>query len=210
MKKTAGRLDKKHMKLHVPYYSQFHDVTKKEWQSKACTVVCLKMALDYLVPGRAPSIDNLLHEAVIHSNSMLGRGLISEESLRHGSPHDVIVMMAHNYGVTAYREEFKSMSANLDGSIGPSQFAGEMLQHGLKKIVAILETGGLPIVSVLPGLSEGKSFHTILLVGFEDNNATLTGFYYHDSDAPGEARNDLFISLEEFIKYWRKMAICIG
>ena len=198
------------MKLSVPYYSQFHDVTKEEWRSKACTVVCLKMALDFLVPDRTSSIDNLLHEAVIHSNSMLSRGLISEESLSHGSPHDVIVMMAHNYGVTAYREEFKSMAIGLSGAMEQSKFADEMFQQGLKKIVAILETGGLPIVSVLPGLSEGKSFHTILLIGFEDNNGTLTGFYYHDSDAAGEARNDLFITLEEFTKYWRKMAIFIG
>lgn len=197
------------MKLDVPYYSQFNDVQNPEWQDKACSVACLKMALDFLQPHRVPDLNALMSEAFTHGTSMLEHGLVTETAAKHGIPHDVIVLMAHNYGVTAYREEFKSLTAK-DGAMIESEYAPAMLEKGLQKITAMLETGSLVIASILPGLSSGSSNHTILLIGFEDNAGTLTGFYYHDPDSKTEARNSEFISLEDFLKYWRKLAIFVG
>jgi len=168
------------------------------------------MALDFLYPDRAPSIDELFDEGLTHSKSMTERGLLSESASNHGIPHDVVVLMAHNYGALSYREEFKSMAVSETGKVIQSQYAGLMFEQGIKKICAMLETGSLPIVSVEPGLSTGTSFHTILLVGFEVQDGTLTGFYYHDPDSKEVAREGIFITLIEFIKFWRKMAIFIG
>jgi hypothetical protein len=198
------------MKLEVPYYSQFRDVKSEDWKEKSCTMACLKMAGEYLSPNTLPSIDQMMDEAMIHGASMKSHGLVVESYTEHGFAHDVIVSMAHNCGISAYKEEFKSYS--LDENKKPISGSNQniMLDNGLKKISAMLETGSLPIVSVMPGLSEGKSFHTILLVGFEENDGVLKGFYYHDPDAKDEEKKGIFISLEEFIKFWRKMAIFIG
>lgn len=198
------------MKLQVPYYSQFRNVTNTQWQDGSCTMTCLKMALDFLYPQRAPSIDELFDEGLTHIKSMTERGLLSSSASAHGIPHEVVVLMAHNYGALSYREEFKSMAVSETGKVMQGQYAGLMYEQGLKKICAMLETGSLPIVSVEPGLSAGKSFHTILLVGFEATEGTLTGFYYHDPDAKEDPREGIFISLEDFRKFWRKMAIFIG
>ncbi len=198
------------MKLDVPYYSQFKDVTREDFKPRSCAMACLKMALDFIVPGRAPSIDVLMDEAMTHTASMIKAGLITEVVTSQGLHRDVTVVMARNYGVTAYREEFKSMALDSINQIVPSQYEGEMYQNGMKKIVAMLETGSLPMVSLLPGLSQGKSFHTVLFMGFEEENGTLKGFYYHDPDAENEPREAVFMSLDEFSTYWRKMVICIG
>ena len=50
---------------------------------------------------------------------------------------------------------------------------------------------------------EGK-FHQIVLVGYDDK-----GFYYNDPDYQDEEGKDLFVSIEDYKKYWRKMAIFI-
>lgn len=198
------------MRLDVPYHSQFSPAIPPEWQERVCSLCCLKMAFDFLIPDRAPDFSTLIKEAAVHTRSMIEHGLITEKAGSHGFVHDVIVSLAHNYGVTAYREEFKSMALDSNDQSVPSPYVADMLEQGLKKITAMLETGSLPIVSLTPGLSAGRSFHTVILIGFEDRDGTLTGFYYHDSDARMEARNNQFISLEEFITYWRKLVIFLG
>lgn len=198
------------MKLDVPYYSQFKDVEREDLKPRACAMTCLKMALDFLVPGRAPSIDVLMHEAMAHTASMIQVGLITEVVAAQGLHRDVTVAMARNYGVNAFREEFKSMSLDEMNNPVASPYENEIYDNGVKKIVAMLETGSLPLISILPGLSEGKSFHSVLFVGFEEENGTLKGFYYHDSDAKDEPRKAVFMPFDEFNAYWRKMAIFIG
>ncbi len=198
------------MKLEVPYYSQHRDVIKSELRDRSCIMTCLKMAGDFLSPSTLPPIDQMMEEAMIHSQSMVEHGLISQPITPHGFAHDVIVSVAHNYGLPAYKEEFKSYSLDENKNPIPGIYGDLMFQNGLKKISAMLETGSLPIVSVMPGLSDGKSFHAVLLVGFEENGGALTGFYYHDPDAEKEEKKAVFLPLEEFIKFWRKMAIFIG
>jgi hypothetical protein len=198
------------MKHEVPYYSQFRDVTNEELKEKACTMTCLKMAGDFLSPNTFPSIDEMMEEAMVHGESMKEHGLITLSHTPHGFSHDVIVSLAHNYGIPAYKEEFKSFSLDQNKKPILGSHQNTMLQNGFKKISTALRAGSLPIVSVMPGLSEGKSFHTILIIGFEEKDGVLTGFYYHDPDAKNEERKEVFMSLEEFLKFWRKMAIFIG
>ncbi len=198
------------MKLKVPYHSQFRDSVREEWKSKACTVTCLKMAGDFLVPERLPSIDELFSEALFHSESMRSKGLIADIALSNGFPHDVIILLAHNYGIPAYREEFKSKSINTNSEIKESQYSGDMLNEGINRLRQSIENGKPPIVSVLPGLSEGTSFHTILLVGFEEENGVVSGFYYHDPDSKVIDLESIFIPISKFLEFWRKMAIFVG
>lgn len=58
--------------------------------------------------------------------------------------HEAIVMtvaMARNYvSAILHREEYKSMMLDSEKKPVPSEYEGEMFQHGLEKIVAMLET----------------------------------------------------------------------
>ncbi len=190
------------MKHQVPYYSQFKDVSDLEWKPRSCTIVCLKMALDYLSLGKwqIPSIDHLIQEGVVI-------GGYSE----HGWKHSSVAILAHNYGIPAYQEEFRSMSIDINGKkFIEGGFAEQMTNLGIKKIVSVLESNGLAIVSVPRGNQSGGSFHNILIVGFEKDNDGISGLYFHDPDSENEPQKYQFIAINDFILKWRKMAIFLG
>ncbi|HEY4490141.1 MAG TPA: C39 family peptidase [Candidatus Paceibacterota bacterium] len=198
------------MKSQVPYYSQFKDVKNKELMEKSCTLTCLKMGLDYFLNEETPSIDDLFEEASLIAKDMERKGTIGKHSLDHGLTHDIIVLLAHNHYLQAYREEFKSVNVDLKKRIfTPNKFKDEMLEVGIQKIIASLINGHLIIASVLPGLSRGLSFHTILIIGFREVNKEPIGFIYHDPDSKDAMRSNQFIDLDSFKKFWRKQAIFI-
>lgn len=187
------------MKREVPYYSQFVDVKNPEWKARACSVVCLKMALDYFIPGHSPSVDDLIEEGVIIGGYA-----------EHGWKHPFISLLAHNHGVSAYCEEFRSLAVNVyDKTFSKSQFEDAMLDTGIKKITTTLQAGGLVIASVPRNMQSGGTFHTVLLIGFEEKDGEIVGFYYHDPDAEGDPKEDQFVNLSDFKKLWRRMGIFI-
>src|SRR5690606_8315578 len=129
----------------------------------------------------------------------------------HGWDHKSLALLSHNHGVPAYAEEFRSVHVDLTSkSFSPSEFEIELEQYGIQKLIEHLRKGRTAIASIRPGLSSGKSIHTILLIGFEEKDGELKGFFFHDPDAPEAPRNDQFIALPDFRSYWRKMAIFIG
>ncbi|HEY4516225.1 MAG TPA: C39 family peptidase [Candidatus Paceibacterota bacterium] len=199
--------------LDVPYYSQFKVVENMELQNKACSLVCLKMAIEYYFPdrGQVSAID-LFDESEIIQKSMLEKGLITEKVVAHGRSHDTIVFVAHNHGLSAYREEFRSISVNLEThEFLPNSYDEYFWARGIEKIKTAIKNNSLVMTSVFPGLSDGKSFHTLLIIGFEESeDGELKGFYYHDSDAVGEPKNAQFIDLPTFKKFWRRLAIFLG
>lgn len=187
------------MKLQVPYYSQFKDIQNPLWKEFGCTITCLAMAVKYFSPEEALILDDLFEEGI----------LIGGRS-EHGWKHNSIVLLAHNHGIPAYCEEFKSVFVDIDNKqFLESPHSVFFTDLGIKKIKQFLENGGLPIVSVLPGLSGGKSIHTIILIGFEVEDGKLSGFYYHDPDSKVGLSSNVFITLPNFLKFWRKMAIFI-
>jgi len=202
--------------LKVPYYSQFQEIKNEEWKSRACSIVCLKMAFDFLLqqsetisnPSNSKSdfgtqidADELFKESEEIQQSLLSKKLISEEQAKNGRTHDTLVFLTHNHGLPAYKEEFKSLNL---------EFSEKMFEFGISKISKSIENEKPVLVSVLPGLSEGKSFHTILIVGTQKENEKITGFYYHDPDAKNERLENQFLNLENFKKFWRRLTIFVG
>ena len=200
------------MKLEVPYYSQFKNVAREEFKpngsGKACAAACLKMALEFIKRERAPTIDELFDEALIIQEDMLRKGLITENSIARGLPHDIIVFVAHNHGVPAYKEEFKSVSVDLkEKSFSFNPDGEKMREFGISKIIKTLKEEGLSIASVAPNFSTNRESHLVLLTGFEEKNGELTGFYYHNPDDRGGESKGLFVDMGDFREKWRKMAI---
>lgn len=184
----------------VAYYSQFDHVEREEWKSRACSIACLKMALDFLKEGEDSSVDALIDEAV------LVKGWTP-----HGWTHDSLTLVAHNHGVPAYREEFRSLHVDVStGTFSPSISAEELLRYGVQKLVSHLENGGLTIISTHRNWQTSESFHTVIFIGFEKEGDRITGFYYHDPDTEGGRKENQFITLADFLSGWRKMAVFLG
>lgn len=199
MKKLTGKSDN-FMILKVPFYSQHKDVKSDGWKDRACTMTCLKMAMDYKKQEGVPELDHLVDE---------GRtiGGFSE----HGWTHQAIVLLSHNYGIPAYQEEFRSVFVDTrKNKFVPSKFESEMLNEGIERLKKSLDENRLPIVSVKRNWEQNGTFHSIILIGYELKKGEIAGFYYHDPDTKDSEKKGELIGVSEFISNWRKMAIFIG
>ncbi len=121
-------------------------------------------------------------------------------SAEEGWSHDILVLLAHNRGIPAYREEFRSRFCE-----------SQMEALGLEKISKVLQSGNPVIVSVSRQFRDKDKFHQVVLSGIENSNGEVVGFYYHDPEFTGsEEGSHLFVSSSEFSEHWRKFAIFIG
>ena len=189
-----------YMKHNVPFYSQYDDVTQSEWRSRSCTIVCMKMALEYLTELEIPSADKLIAE-----------GLYIGAHTPDGWSHHKTALLAHNYGAPAYLEEFRSVYIDAEGQRAQaSTHEIGMRDFGIEKIASAIKAGNLVIVSALRNLDVNGTFHTILITGVEEKEGRVLGFYFHDPDTTTERRVNSFIELPDFLLIWRKMAIFIG
>lgn len=180
------------VELKVPYYSQYRDITDQSWKERACGAACLKMALDYVAPEFGviiPSIEELLEEGVA----------IKAYTPSHGWVHRGMVFLAHNHGIPAYHEEFRS----LDGG-----HAKRLVELGFKKIISTLDSGKPVIVSVEKEFAGGGSSHQVVLVGYkEDADGVLI---YHEPEAEDGKGKSREVEQERFLKHWRYLAIFVG
>jgi len=188
------------MKLDVPYYSQFLDVEDKEWMPRSCSVVCLKMIFDYNSIDKNLSIDDLKQE-----------GVIIGEYTMDGWSHEVLVRLARNHGLHAYRQEFRSQTINIsNNSAKESEHEERLKNEGIEKFVKSLENEELVIVSINKFTLGQEKSHAVLLTGFEKDGEKITGFYYHDPESlDREKAAHLFVDIKTFKKAWKKFAIFV-
>jgi Peptidase_C39 like family len=208
------------MKLSVPYYSQHLDVTDPYWQDRSCGIVCLKMALEYVhLAAKPPSEDRSALGGLAAKSSttqvptiddlILEGAAIGGHDSEYGWIHDRLVSLAHNHGVPAYREEFRSLDITLgpDGRIQskkePGSYSPILIDLGIKKITETVHDGKPVIVSIIKNINGQDSFHMILIVG-----VSAAGFYCHDPDSRvREEGEGLFMDFEIFKNSWRRLAI---
>jgi len=177
-------------KLNVPYYSQYRDVKDEYWKPRSCAVVCVKMVMDYLEMGHQ-NLDDLIKEGIEIGGLNENKDWI----------HEKLVQLFRNHGLGAYRQEFKTAT---------QKFEEKFLQDGIEKIIKMLENDKPVLVSAIKKWNEENKFHMIVLTGFEaQENGDLKGFYYNDSDYNDEEGKDLFVGIDTFKKYWRRMAIFV-
>lgn len=117
-------------------------------------------------------------------NEFLEIALKKESFGESGWIHDKLLNLAKDYRVEAFRKE----------KIGDVQELKDFLDKGNPVIVSIS-------AKRFSNEFEGK-FHQIVLSGYNDQ-----GFYYNDSDYNTNEGKELFIDIDIFKKYWRKMAI---
>lgn len=179
------------IRIQVPYFSQYRDVSDEAWQFRACAIVNLKMVLEYYknkYPERgipSNSIEDLITQGV-QLNGYIGAGWV----------HDVIVILARNYGCSAYRQEFRSSDP---------AFENKFVEEGIAKIWKTVAEGSPVTVSVLPDFGQNTQFHTILIVGIGED-----GFYYHDPKSHTiEEGMYQHVTIDRFKQFWRKFAIFI-
>jgi len=170
--------------MNVPYYSQMKDVRDPYWKNKACGIVVLKMALDYF-NGKitTPNLEELINE---------GQKIGAFSS--QGWIHDGLVFIAHNHGLPAHKEEFRSTDP---------KWQENLQEIGLIKIKKNLKENNPVVVSVTKQFALNGAHHLVLLTGADDE-----GFYYHDPDSQkSQTGANLFIEEAKFLKNWRRLAI---
>ena len=82
-------------------------------------------------------------------------------------------------------------------------------QSDLFEIRGSIEKGYPVLASVEQKLFDKRMFHIVLIIGTRTNeDGELLGFFYND---PGRLREETgakqYVTKEDFLEYWRKMAI---
>jgi hypothetical protein len=191
------------MKLNIPFHSQNDETIPKEWRDKSCAIASLKMCMDTYGAKHGinmPSLDGLLKEGLAMKGDSYSSNI--------GWKHDPLIWLAHNHGVPAYREEFRSDTIDLEtGKCEPSESSNAILHEGLKRIRDGIARGVPVMISFLPGFGSRAGTHLVVITGFEDGNQK--GFYINDP-SPDSPKENTFVSEEEMVSYWRKFAIFVG
>lgn len=187
------------MILPVPYYSQHADVQRDEWKQRACSVACLKMVVDFM-GGSAPSVDDIIDDGVARG----GYGA-------SGWSQKILIELAENYGVRLERKEYRTEEEMSSGKLSAEGAVLEGLQaRALADFARSFAEKKPVLVSAIKNFTEADKFHMVVLVGMRMQDATLTGFYYHDPDfSSAEQGKNRFVPLEIFKKTWRRMAIFV-
>ena len=186
--------------IDVPYYSQYQNVLEPKWRARACGVACVKMVIKYFRSDNDESIDALIDEGV----RIGGYG-------NNGWDHESLVRILRNRGIYSYREEFRSQVILPGKSSGmPSVYDKRMAEAGINKIKKMLQAKRPVIVSVDTGFDENKTSHLIVLTGFDADETGVSGFMYNDPQSDGGVKKNLFVNLDKFNKYWRRLAIFVG
>ena len=178
------------------FCSQYRDINEEDWKSRSCSIASLWMALKSLKNDFDLTPDDLLKEG-LSINGYLDSGF-----WRHSS----IVILAHNHGLAAFAEEFKSVPFGVE-----TKYADPLRDYGVEKIFNFLkEEKGLVIVSVPKGFTDVYKPHSVLLHSVVEEDGKRY-FVYNDSEKENEEEGkDLKISLEEFTNKWRKLAIFVS
>jgi len=175
------------MKILVPYYSQYLDITDEMWQPRACGIASLKMLLE----SRGAEMP-LLDEMTMQGNAIGAYG-------DSGWKHDGLIALAKQYGVKLSRAEWRKSE---------SKSPDELNVEGVNFLISELRAGRAVIVSAIKKFEELDKFHIVVLTGFEEKDGAVIGFYYNDSDAHTRADGESqFVPLDIFRSKWRRMAI---
>lgn len=180
----------------VVFRSQYAPDVPSEWQSRSCAIVCVRMAFDSL-GVQAPAVPELIAEGLV----------INAYDERNGWKHDGLVALAHNHGVPAYREEFKSIAVDVaTKTVSEGLHAKDMEVYGLKKIASEITRGAIVCVSVTAGFGTNTDSHMIVI-----SEVLANGIYYNDpaGKTPEEGEHQ-FTTTEHFLKHWKRLALFIG
>jgi hypothetical protein len=184
------------MKLDVPYYSQFVDVTDPFWMLRACGATSLKMVAEYH-GKKVPDIISLCEEAKEKGGYDMVNGWV----------HDYIVHKAEALGLQAHRRE---IDQNIINEVIESLKVGNPVIVSVEK--RVLEQRRFHII-VLVGYEGVQTSQTKADRADDIDTFKLIpthGFYYHEPESTDKERGAYrFCDVETFLEYWRGKAIFI-
>lgn len=173
------------MKLDkVKHLWQYDQSIKEDWRNRSCTVASLTMILDYF--GKTFKVQEVIEQGLLLKNAYI-EGI--------GWDHRAMVSLAHNNGVQAYNQEFKTLSGD-----EVSIYDNEFIDFGIKKIEENINKNLPVMTSIFKDFDKNNGPHTIVIVGFDDDN-----FIYHDP----KFENGAFMSVSRdvFIQNWRRLCV---
>ena len=185
------------MKLAVPYYSQFVDVTDPFWMLRACGATSLKMVAEYYEKD-VPDIVTLCEEAKERDGYDMVNGWV----------HNYIVTKAEELGLQAHRTERETRIT--DEIIASLELGNPVIVSVEKRV---LEQTRFHII-VIVGYEHGERRQAF--IGDVDPSLDAfklqptSGFYYHEPESTDKTRGAYhFCDTETFMNYWRGKAIFI-
>ncbi|TAL49855.1 hypothetical protein EPN81_04480 [Patescibacteria group bacterium] len=190
------------MKMNVPFYTQCWDLDAwrdlgyrsyeeaEYWQRSSCGMLCAKMVMNGLREGAVQhSVKELIDIGV-------AKGMYADAI---GWSHDGLVDLIESFSFVARRGRY-SVDALRDG----------------------LASGALPIVSIKWAFKNAKTLkerilfwkkyggHLAVLVGYEEEDSHVTGFYVHHTskilEQNWEAR---FVPIKKFLKGYTGRGILV-
>ena len=190
------------MKINVPFYSQCWDLDAwkdlghesredaEYWQRSSCGILCAKMVMNGLREG---SVQHTVKELI---DIGVAKGAYADAT---GWSHDGLVNLIQSFSFEAQRGSFS-----------------------VEALRSALASGTLPIVSIKWAFQNTKTLkerilfwkkyggHLAVLVGYEEENGRLTGFYVHHTskilEQNWEAR---FVPLRKFLKGYTGRGILV-
>jgi hypothetical protein len=188
------------MKNQINFFSQLDPSVPEEWQRQICGLACVKMIIDSN-EEKPIDIQNLIKEGKLIEayDPEINNGLWTHEGL---------VRILRNHGILSYAQEFRAVDVNLDsGEMVPSKIEEHMMQKGMEKIMRFAKKERPVIASVKAGFSQNSDSHLILIKGFKAENGNNQPVFIVNDPLVGE---DLEISFDHFLKYWKKFVIFVS
>ncbi len=194
------------MKLNVPYYSQFVDVTDPFWMLRACGAVSLKMVAEYH-SAAVPDIVTLCNEARDRGGYDMSNGWI----------HDYLVMKAKELGLDAHRKEGMT---NMDEIIASLDAGNPVIVSVEKRVLEqtrfhLIVLTGLELSADSRGTDaeqRGKNTDDIVSQLANGYKLKATGcIFYHEPESTDKEKGQFRkCDIETFQNYWRGKAIFIS
>jgi len=167
------------IKLKVPYYSQFLDVEDREWMSRSCGMVCVKMVLDFY-KIKSPDLDVLIK-----------KGDEDGGYSKWGWLHDYFVHLFQDYGLSSNREE-EMEDKDIQKLVSSLKNNQPVIISGIKRI-----------------FGQTKFHMVVLTGFEEKDGEVFGFYYHEPESMNKEVAQHMFVELGTFLKDWRKMAIFV-
>lgn len=184
--------------MKIYFCSQYRDIKNADWKHKGCSVSALWMALKSLKQEEFILTPDELLEEAINIKSFSDTGFWK---------HEKVSILAHNHGLAAYNEEYKSMPFGEE-----TKYASRLNSYGVEKIFQFLkEKRGLVIASIPKNFEEINKPHSILLHDVKVKDSGERVFVYHDSEKESEEEGvNKEIDFNTFLNSWRRLAIFLN
>jgi len=186
--------------MDIKYFSQLDKTVPVDRQHNICGAVCVKMILDSKNTESEININDLIKEG-----EMIGAFNLDIGGLW---THDGLVRLLRNHGESSYAQEFRSVYANLEtGEFKTSEHEEELMQRGIEKIMRFIKRGKPVIASFKAGFTENTEPHLVVIKDIKTNEKSNSPVFIINDPVAGE---EIEITIDHFLKYWKKMVIFVN